>query len=88
MVFCISKSINTYQSILGYFGDKLYAREIRFFSNHKFLNYKINFDEFSLSSPYDALKNHYYIVDLKGEKYIAYFEIEIQPHSEMIISLK
>jgi hypothetical protein len=81
--------INTYESILNYFSQKsLLAREIRVFSKHKFFNYKINFDDYSLSSPYDAQENHYFIIDLKEEIFIAYFEVEIQPNTEIIITLK
>lgn len=81
--------INTYESLLNYFSQKsLLAREIRVFSKNKFFNYKINFDDYSLSSPYDAQENHYFIIDLKEEIFIAYFEVEIQPNTEIIITLK
>lgn len=81
--------INTYEGIISHFSQQnLFIREIRIFSKYKFINYKMNFDDFSLSSPYDAQENHYYIVDLGSETFVAYFEIEVEPNSEMIITFK
>jgi hypothetical protein len=77
---------NTYQELVNHYNrNHLVAKEVKLFS--KTMNelvYKINFDDYKMTS--DSNENHYYIIDLKNDRFIALFEIEIQANAELIIT--